>query len=361
VAFTAAASLTRIVGVSLATTMGVAFVAFGTGERRRRALIGFATSLGAIVPLLLWQLTTIDTPARGVAWHGRNDLAGEALRAGRDLVLAPASPRGSTPALVMVAAFVAAVIAAWGWWTARHQRPAAVQAGVAAIALVTTAAMLLVTVLVVDRTFPLDARTTLPLLPALLALVSSGGVWATRWVRSHLAGPTGALTSPPAATGHARPDARVGIAVVGLAALASAVVVLVQVDRSAHTLWGADRAGLATPTERTADADAVAALDDDLMVFANQPAAVYVPSGRGSAAVPTATYPMTGRTNPDAAAELDELAAMVRAGRAVVVIDKPSRFFTSFLVDADALADRDGIDVVYDGERITILGATDRP
>lgn len=345
----AAAGMSRIAGAALGLTVGAAIaLAAPLSPTRRRVLVGGLSGAAALAPLALWQLTRGGGPARGVAWHGRAELFGDLARTARATVLpGPPSLPGATPsgptvwALLVAGAIVGA--AAVGWITARAQghrrdlRDALVVVGHGA-ALV---GLLLVTAVAVDRTFPIDTRTTLPLLPGTFAVVAAGAAHLARAARG------------------ARAPVAPAIAVAGLAigTCAAAIALGTQADRTASQWWRRPVPGIEVPRPRDAAGRAIAALPPELVLFSNQPAATWVRSGRGALALPTATYPMTGRTNPAADDEAARVADLVADGRAVIVIDQASRFFTTFLVDPDRFANDPRLQVGYTSDGVMIITA----
>jgi hypothetical protein len=150
------------------------------------------------------------------------------------------------------------------------------------------------------------------------------------------------------------------VAATAAVAGAAFVVVAVNAQHSREEIWSRTPAGVWTPPLRYRAMDAVRALPAGVAVFANQPSAVYALSGRPLAALPLQRSPMTGAPNPDTGRDLDELAALLAADRAVVVIDRPTAWILSGagqpLVTEEQLRARVPLTTLAEDERFVVLG-----
>jgi hypothetical protein len=189
----------------------------------------------------------------------------------------------------------------------------------------------------VDHGIPFDGRLALPLLPPTLALLAAGADAAVN------------RPTPPWA------QMAVAVAVV----IPAVVVVAVNAQQSREEVWSRQVSGVWTPARRHPALDAVAALPPDQMVMTNQPSAVYALTGRPALALPLRTSPQTGADNPEAGRDLDQLVALLRQRRAVVVVDGQEAYYQSVigqpLVTGDQLRSRIDLAVVAQDDRFVLL------
>jgi hypothetical protein len=188
----------------------------------------------------------------------------------------------------------------------------------------------------VDHAIPLGPRLALPLLPVAAVLV---GGWMADGVRR--------LPSPAARAAGAAAAVAAAVAVVGLQLGAAAQD---QAARDAVVSW-MDR-------PRPPSLAAVAALPEDVAVFSNQPSSTYARTGRPTLALPLRRSPATGAPNPRAGPDEDELVGLLRAGRAVVVVERLAAYFAAdapTMATADELAARVPLEVLAEDDEYVVL------
>jgi hypothetical protein len=191
----------------------------------------------------------------------------------------------------------------------------------------------------VDHAIPLGARLALPVLPVVAVLV--GG-----WVVDGI----GRIRQPGARTATA---AAVVAATVAVVALQLGATAQDQAARDAAVPW--------TERPRPPSMRAVADLPAEVAVFSNQPSSTYARSGRPALALPLRRSPATGESNPRAGRDEDELVALLREGRAVVVIERLAAFFAApapVMASPEELAERVPLDVLAEDDEYVVLAPT---
>jgi hypothetical protein len=158
--------------------------------------------------------------------------------------------------------------------------------------------------LFVDHLIPFDARLALPLLPAVAAVLAAGA---------------DAAVGRPA-------QAHIRMAVAVAVVVPAVVVVAVNAQHSRQEVWSRQVAGVWTPARRSLVLDAVRALPPEQVVVTNQSSAIHALTDRPAIALPLRTSPQTGAANPQAGRDTDQLVALLRERRAVVVIDRAAAF-----------------------------------
>jgi hypothetical protein len=87
---------------------------------------------------------------------------------------------------------------------------------------------------------------------------------------------------------------------------------------------------------------------------------VFALSQRPVLALPVLRSPMTGRPNPDADRDVDQLVAMLAGRRAVVVLERPTVWLHSLtgqpLVGEEELRARVPLTVLAEDDRFVVLG-----
>jgi hypothetical protein len=190
-----------------------------------------------------------------------------------------------------------------------------------------------------DHGIPFDARLALPLLAPTLALLAAGG---------------DALVNRPARAG-----VQTAVAVALLVPVAVLTVANAQVSRD-H-IWSKPPEGVWSPPRAYPTMRSVADLPVGTVVFANQPSAVFALSQRPVLALPVLRSPMTGRPNPDADRDVDQLVAMLAGRRAVIVLERATVWLHSLtgepLVGEEELRARVPLTVLAEDDRFVVLGA----
>jgi hypothetical protein len=319
----AAATLTRHAGVALIATGVLLLSAWHTRSRHASATALALGGAAALLPAvaLVWARTRPGWRS-GPAFASRLGDLGDAGRAvARWLVPATDASAPVVAATVMVVALmiIGAVLAVVA---ARTRHPAPIvedparrapwqptlrtslerRAGTGVVIMYALAytAVVGLTGSFLDHGVPFDARLALPLLPPLAALVAAGG--------------DAAVNLPT------RPWARPAVAAALL--LPGLVVVVANARVSHEQVWSRSLEGVWTPPPRYPTMDLVAALPQPLLVFANQPSAVFALSSRPVLALPVVRSPMTGAANPHADRDVDQLVTRLRERRAVVVLER---------------------------------------
>lgn len=306
VVLTAAATLTRLVGLGLVAAVVLSLLRpDGDGVRRTRAAI--ATGLAALAPLAV--LLALQ------GWTGRDlDRIGgaalgwsETVESGREVVrfLAPEiilrSPLGTWLAVVAVALAVLGLFAVpLAWWASRT-KPLAPPRALALTLVLFAWSQLVVLIaarLLVDRFIWIDARH---LMPSWTVLLMAAALW---W------------SSRPAISWWRVPSTERIVKATTVAVLLVASITAIRVVTWHEGPWGNLR-------EEWGSSPIVAATREtgrDSVVYSNRPDITFLLAERVSRALPLAVSPSTGRPNPDYDAAIAALCSEVQAGRAIVVL-----------------------------------------
>lgn len=329
VALTAAACLTRYVGVALVVAEVSVLLMVG-GRKAVVRTSAFAAS--ALAPLAVW-LAVAGRGNRPVVVHLFDaDYWTDGVRSLSRWVLPPFA---SWPVRGLATAVVAAGLA---WIAFTRPRPDTAEpqgpSHDALGRLLGAFTVAYLAVLVVDRVF-LDATGRLDLrFLAVLHVVAIVGL--LPWLNRTLAGRDGTRTVAAAA----------GLLLVGLHGVQASTWVA-----DGLTDTGVGRRGLtATAWEASPVLDAVAALPAGTPVYSNAPEAVFLLTGRKTLPLPAHTDYLSGRRRPAYAAELNAVAERLAADDGVVVWFRPYAFRQRFLAPASAL----DVEPVLDDEVATL-------
>jgi hypothetical protein len=350
VASASAAALTRHAGFALVATGMIVLARRDAGPRpvRRVLVVG---SLTAAVPAL------------ALAWARSQPgwRAGPSFQDRWDELLTPASSvahwfapgdgpaTAATVAVVVVVAAAAvgagvAVIAAGrrtleAPMVARERRTALVVAAVYAVAYV---GVVTLSGWWLDRNVPfLDWRLALPLAPVTMAVLAAGAEAAVRLA--------------------ARRSPRSGGITFALVTVAALAIVTANAVHTSRHVWTRAVSGVWAAPTRYPTMRAVTGLPDQVLVFANQPSAVYALSGRPVLTLPLRHSTMTGAPNPNAERDLGQLVALLAGGRAVVVLERAAVSFFARngqpLATEQQLRARFPLTVLAEDDRFVILGS----
>lgn len=303
---TAAATLTRLVGVGLVLVVVAALLRPGSAARPQpkvAAVVGLASAAPLIVLLAVQGWTSRDLERLGGAWIGW----AETVESGREVVryLAPELVvRSALGTVLAVAAVLATLVGLVAipivWWMVRRRALPAARS--MALTLVLFAWSQLVVVIVsrvaVDRFIWIDARHLMSTWVACAMALALW--WSSRPAHSPL---------------RARPLER-AIAALSVTVLVVATITAVRIVTWPDGPWGNLR-------DDWGSSPIVAATRDtggDTLVYTNRPDITLLLAGRDSLALPLERSPSTGLVNPDYGSQLSELCRQVQQGAAMVVL-----------------------------------------
>ncbi len=319
----AAASLTRMVGVSVILVGAVTLAIAAPLPQRRCLAVSGSSTMAALLPLLLWVASTARVPGwrGGLAPEGQWSHGTEVARSigawfvpHRDLTDA------RLPAVLALIA-VGCAIAGAGYWFSLHvsagpldndadaapmddrDRDRPPTAGPLLGILLGHAGPYLLIVLLaatfIDHQLPEAAsRLLAPIAPSMIAVLVGGIAAGVRLTRPGL---------HRASTSFA-------------AVLVGAALIIVNGMYSYDAVYVEPLAGIWSEQEEPAVVDALATLDADAPVFTNWPSAIYGWTGRPALALPLEHYPLTGRSSPRYLVDLDQLATIMCSQSAVIVV-----------------------------------------
>lgn len=306
VLLTAAATLTRLVGVALVAAIVLSLLRpDGDGVRRPKlaATLGLAGLAPLAVLLALQGWTSQDLDRIGGAAIGWS----ETVESGREVVrfLAPEivlrSPVGSLLAVgVVILTVLSLFVVPVAWWALRTQRLPPPRSLALTLVLFAWSQLLVVIAsrLLVDRFIWIDARH---LTPSWVALLMATALW---WA------------SRPATSWWRAPTVERVVTATTITVLLVASITAFRTVTWPEGPWG----NLRTDWGSSPIVAATRSTEGEAVVYTNRPDITLLLAERTSRALPLAVSPSTGRPNPDYAAEMAALCAEVQARRAIVVL-----------------------------------------
>jgi len=309
--FAGMAYLTRYAGLGLVATFVVALLILHRDWKKR--LSGVGIFLASVLPWALgWslrnRLVAGNATNRAFAWHPLTaENIDPGLRVFSEFFLPVESWRReifkqtgmieTMIALVLVAVLVWVIVTAWKYLS-KPQQPEGGKEAKEVISFTTGLyifaylASIIASMLMFDAATKFKLRILAPVLVSLLVLLVSSGIWAR----------------------HRRRDVVVGLTIVFLA---------VSVYKQAVTVSNWSQSGLGYASFQWYDSKAMAFLRElpgDVMIYTNEPGAVYLYTGRGGYVLPDRFDSATALVRANFEEGLTAMQADIHSGRAVLAL-----------------------------------------
>jgi 4-amino-4-deoxy-L-arabinose transferase-like glycosyltransferase len=309
--FVGMAYLTRYAGLGLVATFVVALLILHTGWKKKLSSVGIF--LASVVPWALgWslrnRLVAGNATNRAFAWH---PLTAENIEPGlrvfseffipveswRREIFKHTGIIESLIALTLSVVLIWIVVTAWKYWSRPQQAEAGKEARevisfTTGLYIFAYLASILASMLMFDAATKFKLRILAPVLVSLLVLLVSSGIWAR----------------------HRRREVVIVLTILFLG---------VSVYKQAVTVSNWSQSGLGYASFQWYDSEAMAflrELPEDVMIYTNEPGAVYLYTGRGGYVLPDRFDSATALVRTNFEEGLAAMQAEIHSGRAVLAL-----------------------------------------